>query len=138
MPIDERCVLGRIANPDDDAWVSGAMTELLFIGREQAWRPTLARLGDTGVRTVRSTTAAYPHNLGLIHDQPPVLFGAASFVPRIVERSQSLVPVRRHEKESLLGLRSPVTSRRPATRLCPDWPKRSTTRCGRSRRHSSR
>lgn len=58
--------------PDDQAWISDGVARAT--GRREHWESELARLADAGVEVVACTDAAFPLNLRLVHDAPPLLF----------------------------------------------------------------
>lgn len=58
--------------PDDREWLDDGVARAA--GRRDHWESELARLSDDGVEVVVCTDAAFPLNLRLVHDAPPLLF----------------------------------------------------------------
>ncbi len=58
--------------PEDREWLEGGVARAA--GRRGHWESELARLAGVGVEVVACTDAAFPLNLRLVHDAPPLLF----------------------------------------------------------------
>jgi len=58
--------------PEDREWLEGGVARAA--GHRGHWESELARLAGTGVEVVACTDAAFPLNLRLVHDAPPLLF----------------------------------------------------------------
>jgi len=64
--------------PEDREWLEGGVARAA--GRRAHWESELARLAGVGVEVVACTDAAFPLNLRLVHDAPPVLFVQGTLV----------------------------------------------------------
>ena len=66
---------GTLLEPEDRKWLlKGLKTASSRAGRVQHWRNELERLAGQGVSVLACFDEAYPTNLALTHDRPPLLF----------------------------------------------------------------
>lgn len=73
---------GSLLADDERAWISEAVTSAERSGRVIHWGSELDRLADLGVTVAATFDTAYPTNLQLIHDRPPLLFIRGHLDPR--------------------------------------------------------
>ncbi|MDE0669014.1 MAG: DNA-processing protein DprA [bacterium] len=64
--------------PEDREWLEAGVARAA--GRRGHWESELARLAGVGVAVVACTDAAFPLNLRLVHDAPPLLFVRGTLV----------------------------------------------------------
>ena len=64
--------VGERMFPEDREWLDDGVARAS--SRREHWESELARLADVGVEVVACTDAAFPLNLRLVHDAPPLLF----------------------------------------------------------------
>lgn len=94
------CVLGEPTLPADREWLENAAQSIGKKDRYAFWQNEVARLRSVGVTVIPSSSAEYPANLGLIHDQPPLLFIRGT-LERTDHRSVAIVGTRTASPEGL-------------------------------------
>lgn len=92
--------MSNLLPPDDEAWLSEAVARVRASGAVERWVERLAQLEAGGVRLVTVCDAAYPSNLRMIADRPPLLFVRGGILP-VDDRAVAVV-----------GTRSPSSSGR--------------------------
>lgn len=76
----EQATLGTLAE-HEERWLSGAVERVIASGGVRRWSMRLAQLAADGVRLISVCDAAFPSNLRMIANRPPLLFVRGTLVP---------------------------------------------------------